>query len=1349
MNKKRYIPLVAIGALILSLIVVFPAFGADVVSFIDPDDIANENDGTLDDETPDEQMYGMQDGIVGLFLEDDGLDVPVRRVLIPAMGDAEQIGGDIGTRSRTSTDTVVLAEIASIDSESMTKVEAHSDVIMAKSGVLSKNDYVMLGNHNVRQVTKVVAPEAVTASTGPMWNVQIPYSDDGPTGGSSVRVNQDPEAATPADRPDANDIAIPTTTLDFGTALGGASNISVTRTITMDPDNAGGIPDTLTLTGSTTDIFAAAVATTPLTEGTDATGKLVLTPGGSVDSFDTGAVGTYTVTITATHPGTDTAATATSDDTVRTAILTINIIGKAMDEVTLDKPFAMDEEDLTVYLVDGAAMEAVSSVNWSDDYGLYAMAIRLDNSGTDTDNVDVWSGQLSYAKKTVARSRIATRGAPEAATDRGNLQHRLTGSEGGARVDDDDALVVSFDDAGNTDPADDVTGTLFVSTRTSPTEILFDNDNDPTNAPALDTTSTAEYYVVAWFEERNHTGGAVSVRSQAYQTSTTLVLQETEVASGEFALRIKAGAFGTATPESGEMRTEWEEADPSYTDSDDNPLPVLPVNPRDVITLAGADSTTTLLVESAGPTFTGLSPAHNTAGSDSRPEVSAQVIDSDSELDKKNIDILFWIDEVGATSRGRIVNPNTDGDVDAISGGFEVRGELAGADAPENDATISWWIRATDAAGNTSYSDRVVTNDDGTADACNISTKVDAAALAAEFADTKTCDPYVVRVDSTPPKLLRAETGRHWNSALQTGDSKDKTEYRVTKANKSSVLVVFDSHLDATTVSTADFEVSGSTPADTSVYNVKVRDDMFAMKVDPMDATKMIEDDTTGDGNSAIEGDNVQDVGEPRGYVFLRLSSDLKASAEPKVELVGEVLDLAGNEQDTGVDNDALDRIAPTLTVTIDEGTRPVTMDKVNLTISSDENVGTPTVTFHNVMQKTVDDETTQTIGAVNNGTVKFVSATEYTAVVSAGNTSDGLYSIYVKATDAAGGNIGMTGDVTADVDVSDDTKAILFEHDENIGDPDIDPGKDGVQDEFETDDMNGYISIGFSAEANEYDMEMMGTGANAKRVGDDLDTHHGITIVSATLNGDDISGALQSNVAGNVFLYRAPDGLAVGEHELAIIAMDAAGNKHAVAKEATITITERKPFSLKLNPGWNLVSIPGEPADPDINVVIPADRTDITSVLAYDPSVPGLWLSASRGADGMFSGTLKNITATRGYWVETNTFSPLPVMIPKQSPGLARVLPTIPVAKGWNMVPVLDVDGNFMLEDGNDDRKDSDKLPTMMTDDGTRGYLDGLPEDTRVYTFNTITNRWDLVSEVQIGKGYWVYVSKAGIIVP
>ena len=63
----------------------------------------------------------------------------------------------------------------------------------------------------------------------------------------------------------------------------------------------------------------------------------------------------------------------------------------------------------------------------------------------------------------------------------------------------------------------------------------------------------------------------------------------------------------------------------------------------------------------------------------------------------------------------------------------------------------------------------------------------------------------------------------------------------------------------------------------------------------------------------------------------------MNPNARPKVELVGEVSDIAGNRLKSGKDSDADDRVAPTLAVTLMEGDRPVTKDKVNLTITSDE----------------------------------------------------------------------------------------------------------------------------------------------------------------------------------------------------------------------------------------------------------------------------------------------------------------------------------------------------------------------------------------------------------------------------
>lgn len=83
----------------------------------------------------------------------------------------------------------------------------------------------------------------------------------------------------------------------------------------------------------------------------------------------------------------------------------------------------------------------------------------------------------------------------------------------------------------------------------------------------------------------------------------------------------------------------------------------------------------------------------------------------------------------------------------------------------------------------------------------------------------------------------------------------------------------------------------------------------------------------------------------------------------------------------------------------------------------------------------------------------------------------------------------------------------------------------------------------------------------------------------------------------------------------------------------------KRTTFAPYLSPGWNLVSPPVEPQMSDINDVIPADHP-ASIVLTYDPTILGAWLSASRGEDGMFSGSLKNIRARMGYWIFADTLA-------------------------------------------------------------------------------------------------------------
>ena len=897
MNKKRYIPIVAIGALILSLIAVFPAFGAGTASFIQPDEIYDVNNGTLKDAKQDPQTYGMQGGQAGLFLEDDSLDTPIRRVLIPGLDNKAGANPNAG-------DTKVAGKA---------HTSAHDDVIYTTLLGLQMDDYIAVGGNAVRKVRKI-AIATPTAAAGRLATA----TDD--------NTNHDWYLVLSTDTTDANN----------------------TSANSLSSDNINAIlPDTNVFSGWTasptgTDTYRFSVEAASDSElpaflnawSTDAPtlseGNITITTPNAGRGIDTDSHmkdKTYTFMIKVEQRNTRGISPNQITTTVKTKMATISLHVQYAAMVTSDKPFATSTMAVTtteptntpsdgagavgsedVYEIDVFVSDAnrtlkddYGDASWDSNYGVYAMALSQSSARPNPFNTGDRRFTADYV---LADSGIA----PASTITTITLAHRLSASFD-SRIGLKDAIAVGSN------------GSTRVEVINVDGEII-DYDGGSTDG-----------YILGWFHEPNDTAASVSIRSQAYPTRKTVVMRETSGNSGVFALKIDLKPFGTD-------KGQIEMTDVSMT------IPQLPVNERDVVTLSSSDSSATLTIETTDPTFTGLTPAHNSASSNSRPTVSAQVTDADSGLDEKNIDILFRVDEGNNGAwQEEVVNPKAHADSDGISGGYQVSVRLGDKDstiAPEEDATIQWWVRATDKAGNVGFSDQKPTNKDGTPNLCTADKSTALEDLAGDG-----CQPYVILLDDTDPKLVRAETGRHWNSALDTGDSNDKTEYRVTKANKSSVLAVFNEYLDVTSVSANDFEVNGSTPTDASAYNVTVR----------------MGTDTSVDNYATYDAtDHVTDSSEKRGYVFLRLASDLKADADPKVELVGEVLDLAGNEQDTG-NVDALDRIAPTLTVTIDEGSRPVTKDKVNLRITSDETVGKPTVTYSKVNPENNDKR------AANDGT--------------------------------------------------------------------------------------------------------------------------------------------------------------------------------------------------------------------------------------------------------------------------------------------------------------------------------------------------------------------------------------------
>ena len=760
-----------------------------------------------------------------------------------------------------------------------------------------------------------------------------------------------------------------------------------------------------------------------------------------------------------------------------------------------------------------------------------------------------------------------------------------------------------------------------------------------------------DVYVQYWGAAVNE--ASVTVKSQADPTGIDVTLTETSADSGVFQ--------GTVNTHAG--------------DSDEGSM-TLKVGKNDVITATYSDedpdrnTSKTLKVETTAPVISNPVPAHGAADR-ADPDIEFDVTDADSGIaDEDDIWVIFAVDSEpdGVIDAGGEYEYQVDeaskGDVDEEDGVFSAKQGLPSEVEIDNDATVYWWALAMDSAGNMKVTDRQSTievDDEDVDDPCSAS-DFPRGTLAGqdvgETAEIGGCQPYAVRIDNTEPSIESAKTGPTWDA--------DDEEVDDDAGSATSILAVFSEALDPTTVDPSDF---------------------------------------------TVEGSSVTDVEVQKANVFLTVSADLDPDEEPKVELVGSVRDIAGNRQTSGSDT-AEDGIAPTLTVMVEGGNRSVTKGDITISISSNEDVGTPKVVFSKVVDADAsDDDAMDALDEMSTKDAVLKSARNYEATYKA--TSPGLYNVYVTANDATSSNTGKSGVNEGPIDLDDDTKAILFEFDDAVGKPTITPE--------ETDSASPFISIDFDAEGAEYNEE-----------GDDLDSHAEVMVTSASLKSPDMDAMditdMLVTTDNVVFLYKASD-LAKGDHVVKVSATDTAGNE-LKDEELTITVDERQPFSLELKPGWNLVSLPGNPTNTSINAVIPADHPAST-ILSYDAESG--WTTAIRSEDGTWLGTLMTVDASSAYWIQTDSFEPIKVDIPRISAGTS-VPPTISLMAGWNFVPVIDVSGELSHGDSV----------------GAKAYFSGA-DVNRVYTFDTLMGMWDSVDlaegNLKIGSGYWVHAGEDGVI--
>jgi hypothetical protein len=557
----------------------------------------------------------------------------------------------------------------------------------------------------------------------------------------------------------------------------------------------------------------------------------------------------------------------------------------------------------------------------------------------------------------------------------------------------------------------------------------------------------------------------------------------------------------------------------------------------------------------------------------------------------------------------------------------------------------------------------------------------------------------------------------------------------------------------------------------------------------------------TGSTISAIE------VDAEGTAILITLDAALDTAAKPLIDLVGTVNDTAGNSivlftGKTPADGLAPVIAAPTLTGTGASG-QAVSNGSMTVAFSSGEAAATtPTVT--GTYLTAVSGGNLTAGGSVATPTVTSTGTNAWEAIIktttATGTSKAGLVNVRISLTDAAG-NTATAGIADPDSTTALTTKlapvfatgAVVFEFDNRLNEGintatsifTISPDTAPSTDVFSSDTASPYITIDFGNHATSQNTtDVAATGGEDKEytltnssTTIETDTHGGVEITSATwVDPDAVSTDVLADVASadlNTFVW-APSSLAVGTHTLTVQAKDDAGNVSTAigsttptSFKMTIKITARADYGVEIKPGSNLISIPAKPSETDINTIIDSD-SPIDFVMTYDNDT-GLWLVASRDTDAdsdtfdTLTGNLSTIDAGHAYWINSDRFLTLKFAIPRASAGEASFPAIINVYEGWNLVPVGDpaqaaVSRGSTLA-ASTGMVDPDVYFSGVTwsaastfDPARNAYVKTTPDITTTSGTCVPTPLGGTVPThpcLENGLGYFVYVTKDGVIIP
>ena len=610
--------------------------------------------------------------------------------------------------------------------------------------------------------------------------------------------------------------------------------------------------------------------------------------------------------------------------------------------------------------------------------------------------------------------------------------------------------------------------------------------------------------------------------------------------------------------------------------------------------------------------------------------------------------------------------------------------------------------------------------------------KLNVTVTAKDIAGNMSAVTNSIVIDTGSPTVVSAETGTGWDS-----DDDEETDA------SNGVKVVMSETIDPDSVQGADFEIDNVAAADAVVG--------------------------TGEGNTA--------------YVYVTAASDLDPDATPRVEVVGEVTDLSGNEVDITKDTSearASDGLAPAVTVSRDVALLAAEDDEVVVTIESDEKLRS-------------DGAVVSIFGPSDAGNIGGQAKADAPLVRSfkhaiSKDAETGAYGIAVKITDLGSNpsnnlksgsdeelaiednTIQVSNGPIADANFDEaldgmDVSVVVMDEDGNVIATStqvtvmaVDASARTIKIASVADGATANVSYKYPSADNTFEIDNMGPGVSFS-VADDAeltnsspfirvtfdddeypgDSYTDVALSAATLTmGDDetdISGEFAAAANGHEYLWAGVN-LALGEHTLAVTGTDTAGN--ASDGSVTFTIIERPATQVALTPGVNLISLPGTPATTSVEGVF--GGSDVTSVLTYDPSTPTKWLAAEKTPDGSWVGNLTDVSASLGYWVTTSSFDALSVDIVSFSAGGATLPPTHSLVPGWNLVAVTTLDEVASTADAD---------PVDANTYLGNNWLRAITYDAQSGRFVSLGPDDEDAPMLEVGKGYFVWMTRSHTVVP